>query len=180
MSTTTDPNIITLKNVRLSFPHLFNAHAMEAGQEPKVSAVFLLQNKEHDALIKLIEKTAARVALDEFKKPIRLTRELLRDGNTKQELEGYGDGVTFLTASRKTRPVTVDRDTTPVAEEDGKLYAGCYVNATVRLWCQNNKWGKSVNAELRGVQFVKDGPSFGAGAVNAETEFEAVEGDPEL
>lgn len=172
-----DPAIITLPNVRLSFPHLFTAHAMEEGQEQKFSAAFLFDNTEHATLLDRIEAITDRLILDEFKKKITIKR-CLRDGNEKPELEGYGDGVSFLSASSKIRPVVVDRLRNPLVESDGKMYPGCYVNATIRLWVQNNQWGKRVNAALRGVQFVKDGTSFGAAPVDATQEFEIIDGEP--
>jgi len=65
---------------------------------------------------------------------------------------------------------------TPLVKEDGKPYAGCYVNANIELYAYSHpKGGKGVSASLRAVQFLKDGESFGAGPVNAEDEFEAVE-----
>lgn len=176
MSTEKDPGIITLPNVRLSFPHLFTAHAMEESQEPKFSATFLFDNNEHASLLDKIDTTIDRLALDEFKKKISFKR-CLRDGNEKSELEGYGDGISFLTATCKARPGVVDRQLNPIAEVDGKIYAGCYVNATIRIWVQNNQWGKRVNAQLRAVQFVKDGPSFGAGPVDATQEFTSLGGE---
>jgi hypothetical protein len=169
-----DPAIVKLKNVRLSFPHLFTAHAMEEGQEPKFSATFLMDVEEHKSTIAQIEKLIDRLALDYWKKKTNF-KSCLRDGNDKADIEGYGDGIMFISAGRKTRPAVVDRSVSPVTEEDGVVYAGCYVNATVRLWVQDNKWGKRVNAELRAVQFVKDGESFGAAPINAEDEFEALE-----
>lgn len=172
-----DPAIIKLSNVRLSFPHLFEPHAMEEGQEKKYGAVFLMDNNLHDSLITNLEKTIDRLALDFWKKKQHF-KSCLRDGNDKPDMDGYGDGVMFISASRKTRPPVVDRTVSPVTAEDGIIYAGCYVNATVRLWVQDNKWGKRVNAELRAVQFVKDGDSFGAGPVNAENEFENLMDDP--
>jgi hypothetical protein len=171
-----DPAIIKLANVRLSFPHLFQPHAMEEGQEKKYGASFIMDNVKHDALITQIENTIERLALDHWKKKMHF-KTCLRDGNEKPNMDGYGDGVMFLTASRKTRPPVVNRDVSPLTEEDGVIYAGCWVNTTVRLWVQDNKWGKRVNAELRAVQFVADGESFGAGPVNAEEEFEPVSGD---
>lgn len=169
-----DPAIIKLENVRLSFPHLFTPHAMEEGQEKKYGAVFILDNEKHDKTLTLIEKTIERLALDFWKKKMHF-KTCLRDGNEKPEMDGYGDGVMFISASRKTRPAVVDRAVNPITEEDGIIYAGCYVNATIRLWVQDNKWGKRVNAELRAVQFVKDGESFGAGPVNPEDEFASLE-----
>lgn len=172
-----DPSIITLPNVRLSFPHLWKPHAMEEGQEPKFSATFLLDNGEHGPLLDQIDALIDRLALDEFKKKVGFKR-CLRDGNEKSELEGYGDGTSFITASNKARPGVVNRVLTPIAEEDNIVYAGCYVNATIRLWVQNNNWGKRVNAQLRAVQFVKDGASFGAGPVDATQEFKALDDAP--
>ncbi len=173
-----DIAIITLPNVRLSFPHLFVAHAMKAvdgtEQEPRFSATFLFDNTEHGALLDRIDAMIDRIALDEFKKKVGFKR-CLRDGNEKSELEGYGDGKSFITAANKARPGVVDRRLNPITEADGIIYAGCYVNATIRLWVQNNNWGKRVNAQLRAVQFVKDGESFGAGPVDPTQEFEAID-----
>lgn len=174
-----DPGIITLPDVRLSFPHLFTPHTMpgsEDTQEPKFSATFLFDNTKHSALLDRIDAIIDRLALDEFKKKISFKR-CLRDGNDKSELEGYGDGTSFISASNKARPGVVDRRLNPIAESDGIVYAGCYVNATIRLWVQNNTWGKRVNAQLRAVQFLRDGESFGAGPVDATKEFEQVDDD---
>lgn len=174
---TPDIAIIKLEAVRLSFPSLFTPKAME-GSEPKFSATLIMDNTKHAKLIALMEKTIERLALDYWKKKTSF-KSCLRDGNDKPEMDGYGDGVMFVNASRKTRPAVVDRQVNPVTEEDGVIYAGCYVNATIRLWVQDNKFGKRVNAELRAVQFVKDGESFGAGPVNAEDEFKSLEEEVE-
>lgn len=172
----TDEYIVKLDGVRLSFPHLFQPHSMEEGQEKKFSAVFLLDDEKHATLIAHIEKLIDRCALDQYKKKISFKR-CLRDGAEKPEMDGYGEGTHFISAARKTRPAVVNRDRSPVTEEDGIIYAGCYVNASIRLWAQDNKWGKRVNAELRAVQFLRDGDSFGAGKVDPEEEFEEVTDD---
>lgn len=170
-----DPNVIKLTNVRLSYPNLFVAKAQEEGKEPEFSASFLLDKKQHAALITQIEKQVERVALDFFKKKVPLKHKCLRDGNEKSDKEGYGDEVMFVPARNKKRPVVVDGDLTPLTANDSKPYPGCYVNATIRLFAYDHKTGgKGVSASLRAVQFVKDGESFGAGPVNAEDEFEPV------
>lgn len=179
MSTkTTDPDIIKLNNVRLSYPQLFEPRAAAGSDKLKYSATFLLDKKEHAGLIKHIEKQIERVALDFFKKKVTLKKSCLHDGNEKEDTEGYGDEVMFVTSSDTRRPVVVDRDLTPLTKDDNKPYAGCYVNATVRLYAYDHKvGGKGVSMALRAVQFVKDGESFGAGPVNAEEEFEPVSAD---
>jgi hypothetical protein len=86
--------------------------------------------------------------------------------------DGYA-GMIYISASNKIRPTVVDRQRNPVQEGDKQApYAGCYVNATVTLWAQNNQFGKRINANLRAIQFVEDGPAFGVAPVNAENEFE--------
>jgi hypothetical protein len=66
-----------------------------------------------------------------------------------------------------------------IIESDNKVYAGCVVNATVRLWAQDNNYGKRINAQLRAIQFVKDGAQFGEGAVDVTKEFTALPDEDE-
>ncbi len=167
-----------MKNVRLSYPKLFVPESMEAGKEPKYSANFLLDKKEHAGLIAHIEKQVERVALDKFKKKVTLKRRPLRDGNERAETEGYGDEVMFVTANEVRRPVVCDGDLRPLTKEDPKPYAGCYVNANIRLFAYDHPTGgKGVSAALVAVQFAKDGESFGAGPVVVEEQFDKVSAD---
>ena len=62
-------------------------------------------------------------------------------------------------------------------ESDDVVYGGCFVNVLIRPWKQDNKHGKKINANLRAVQFEKDGEAFGMKPVNAEDEFEPLEGE---
>jgi len=171
---TTDPAKVRLRNVRLSFPHLFKPHAMEAGQEPKYSATFLLDPAVHAAEIASIKEAGNTVAMTFWNgKPPSGVKFCLRDGNEKSDLDGYA-GMLFVPAGNKRAPVVVDEQVQPLNATDNKPYAGCYVNATVRLWVQDNKYGKRVNASLEAVQFVADGEPFGAPGVSAEEEFSPV------
>ena len=67
-----------------------------------------------------------------------------------------------------------------LTEADGLVYSGCYVNARVELWVQDNANGKRINAKLLGIQFVRDGDAFGAGSAPAKpTDFSDLgDGDP--
>ena len=81
----------------------------------------------------------------------------------------------FISARSKSRPTVVDRDKTPLTEQDGRPYGGCFVNAIVELWAQDNQFGKRINATLAGVQFLKDGDAFGGSRPADPDEFEAVD-----
>jgi len=173
---------VKLENVRLSYPSLFKATAMKQADDTmskaKFSATFLMDKKAHAGLIAKIEKMIERAMLDKFQKKVTLKNVCLHDGNDKEDKEGYGDEVMYLVAKSDTRPAVVDQKIVPVTEEDGKIYAGCYVNATVEIFAYSHQLGgKGVSAQLRAVQFVRDGESFGAGPVNADEEFEPVSDD---
>ena len=45
--------------------------------------------------------------------------------------------------------------------EQSKPQPGDYVNAVIEVWAQNNDFGKRINANLVGIQYVKQGESFG-------------------
>lgn len=180
MQPQTDPNKIKLTNVRLSYPNLFTPREPEPGKPPEFSASLILDKVKDRAQIEALEKLIDRVALDKFRRKMGLKHRGLRDGNEKADRDGYGDEVMFITAKAKKdrRPVVVDADKTPLVDGDPKPYAGCYVNASVRAFAYDHATGgKGVGFGLLAIQFVKDGPSFGAAPVDADAEFEDVSGE---
>ena len=49
------------------------------------------------------------------------------------------------------------------------MYSGCYVNTNITLWPQDHSvGGKGVNANLRIVQFFRDGDAFGTARASAD------------
>ena len=180
-----DSVTVRLRNVRLSFPALFKPRAFDETKEPSFSAVFLMA-KEGDP-----EKNAVYVnqgiqavikAAFKGKHPGR-ERVCLKDAAEKGErgVDGYDDTLYFVSTGNKKKVPIVDRDLTPLVETDGKPYAGCFVNATIRLWAQDHKqYGKRVNAQLKAIQFFGDGEPFGEPSVDPAEEFEAVGEDEAL
>ena len=144
-----------LKNVRLSFPSIFKKANFE-GNVGKFEATFLIDKA--DTKTKAMLDAAIEAAIAEAKVKVASDKRCLKDGD-ESEYDGYEGNWSFKAANSK-RPTVIDRDKTPVVEEDEKIYAGCYVNAVVDLWIQNNKFGKRVNANLYGIQFLKDGDAF--------------------
>jgi hypothetical protein len=169
---------IKLDNVRLSYPNLFAAKSFQGGPA-KFSASFIMDKETHAKLIAKVDKAIDTVMKDGgFKgKRSAIKGVCLRDGEEKTNddgtaKDGYGEEVMFLNASNASRPQVVDKDPSiPLTAEDSKIYAGCYVNAIIHLWWQDNDFGKRVNATLKAVQFVRDGESFGEAPVNVEEEF---------
>lgn len=87
---------------------------------------------------------------------------VVNDGNT-QTSAGF-EGMKYVSTRSTVRPTTVDRKGNVTTIEDGIIYSGCYVLADVEVWAQDNQFGKRINAQILGVQFVADGDSFGGGA----------------
>jgi hypothetical protein len=166
---------IVLENVRLSFAQLFVAKQMtdDPNSKAKFSASFLMDpsKPEHAAKIREVEALMKACAEEKWGvgKVPRAVKYCLHDGNEK-DYEGYA-GMMYVSSSSDRRPVTVDRRRNVVVEADGVLYSGCYVNASLRFWAQDNQYGKRVNCELKAVQFVQSGEAFGAAPVDPEREF---------
>jgi hypothetical protein len=104
----------------------------------------------------------------------------LRDGDL-EDWDGY-EGHSYVSASNSKKPSVIqnrkvkNKDGDMVwaeAEEGGERapYSGCYVNALVRLWVQDNKHGKRINASLEIVQYLRKGEAFGAGPVDPNEKF---------
>lgn len=154
---------INLKAVRISYPHLFEPFSFQGRGKAKYSAKFLISKAEQGDLVKTIADAMKAMASESFKdKKLPPADKLcLRDGDQSGREEEAGYWV--LSASDDRRPVVVDRNRSPVVAEDDLIYAGCFVNAKVRLWAQDNQYGRRINANLMGVQFVKDGDRLGGG-----------------
>ncbi len=163
---------IHLKNVRLSFPSIFKRSVFD-GKEGKFEATFLL-DKSDKATKKTLDE-AIKVAIDEAKIKVPADKRCLKDGD-ESEYGGY-EGTWSVKAGSSKRPTLITRDKTPIVEDDDVLYSGCYVNAIVDIWIQNNQYGKRVNANLYGIQFVKDGEPFGRGNEDVTDDFDDLEDD---
>ena len=173
--------VVQLCNVRLAFPNLFTPQRAQNGQgDPAFSASFLMPPDHPDiAKVKAAISKVARAkwgeqADDILKGLVAGDKVCLHNGDTKAQYDGY-KGNMFVAARGKVRPLVLDADKSPLTEADGKPYSGCYVNAIVGIWAQQNTHGKRVNAQLQGVQFLADGEAFGGGRVASADEFEAVD-----
>jgi len=171
---------VTLNNVRLSFPHIFEPQASEGG-EPKYNCTLIIEPgsanaKALSAAVEQVSKEKWGVKADSTLAALRKNdkvcyRESEKTNGSGDVYDGF-EGKHYVSASDKARPTVVDRDRTPLTAADGKPYGGCYVNAVVDVWPQDNGYGKRVNASIKALQFVKDGDAFGGSAPVSADEFE--------
>lgn len=164
---------VMLNDVRLAFPSLFKATSFKPEDPKKYGATFLLEPDSEN--VKKVKKAMVAAAEEKWPgKGVAMVKQLvagnrvcLRSGDEKSDYDGF-EGMVFVSTNNPKRPTVFDRDRTPLAEEDGRIYAGCYVNARVEVWAQDShQWGKRLNASVIGVQFVRDGEPFGGGAAPA-------------
>lgn len=179
---------IMLRNVRLSYEHIFKAVAFEEGQEPKYSATFIIPKDHPDlpAVKRAMFEAGQESFAADFGKAGSWPRGYtcsLKDAD--KDTDSMGDvlaeknpaykGCYILEANSTRRPVTLNRAKAAVVEEDGLIYSGCYVNASLAAAGYTfGKVKKGVKVYLNGVQFVKDGERFGA---DATSDFDALDGD---
>lgn len=182
---------IMLNNVRIAFCQSLHKPEQVNGEgQYRRGAVLLIAKDDPQvaALERVISEAIAAKWPDPKKRaPIeaelrKKDRIALRDGDDKADkYDGFG-GCMALSANGKGGDtpeeagavLLLDQAKQPLKPASGKPYAGCYVNASVEIWVQDNQWGKRVNCTLRGVQFVRDGDAFGGGAPASSDEFEAV------
>jgi len=178
-----------LNNVRISFPQLWEAYAPppkpnEAPSKPAFQCHWILP-PDHPDFVGL--KAAIGTVADNqwgangqavLKQLVEAHRVCLHNGNTKttgegEVLDGYKD-MYYISARSYTRPTVIGHDRAPLTASDGKPYSGCYVNGIFRIWPQFGQYGKRINAQLMGVQFFKDGESFGGGRAADPEEFDTL------
>lgn len=172
---------VNLKDVRLTFPDLFEAKQFDGKGDAKFSGGFLFP-RDHPQIAE-IQKAIIAAADDkwgakagEVLKALKAGDRLaVHDGDAK-EYDGYA-GNLFINSSNKMRPLVIGQNREPLVAADGKPYSGCYVNAIVEFWGQDNAYGKRVNASLLGVQFVRDGERLAGGGVAAQDDFDDISGD---
>ena len=169
-------SVIMIKNARLSFPEIRTPKALNEGQAPKFSCNLLLDKENDKAQIASFKKAIKEAALNAFSQQIPAGLAMcLGDGNSKS-YDGYENAM-FISCASRLRPQIIDRDRTPLVEEDGRPYAGCYVNAAISLWVMDNKYGKRVACNLNALQFSKDGETFGAGGIKVEAVFDDIQSE---
>lgn len=165
---------LLVKNVRLSYPHLFEKFSMEGDDEAKArySCKALLDKETHAEEIKAIRQHLVKLQKEWFEGKIGGDKLFFRDGDDSGKEEQEGTWV-ISASDTKRRPQVLNKDKSVIVEEDDIVYAGAYVHILIRPWKMNHpKFGKRIPANLVGVQFHKDGERFGEEPIDASGHFD--------
>lgn len=132
-----------------------------------------------------VKDVVEEVALDAMKTKDKATAWLASLENSKKcyrngdlrvtkggdPYEGY-EGIWYVAAKNKARPLILDSNKQPLTQADGKPYSGCYANVVIDVYAITDPKRKGVHAAMKGVQFVKDGDAFGGSAPASADEFD--------
>lgn len=191
--------VILVSKARLSFPHLTEPQRQvieTTGKERVSYNCELLMLQDHPAFVKFMQ-VYANMALEKWKEHAQATMNMIQNERklrcfgrgeekvnkkTFQPYEGYA-GMVYITTGRDTPPQIIQADGTPIDPNNTmayqqltrKMYGGCWVNAAIKPWLQENKYGRGVRCDLVAIQFAADDKAFGEGAVDASNLFGAVQ-----
>lgn len=168
-----------LKNVRLSYVHLFKPEAAEGSSDLKYSVSIIIRkdDTENLALIKSAIKAAVAAGLPKWggKKPAGL-KDPLRDGDEDRPDMPEYEGCYFINASSKTKPEVVEvatingkRQLVQITDEE-KVYSGCYGHVSLNFFAYSTNGNKGIGAGLNNVMKTRDGEYLG-GRASAATDF---------
>lgn len=185
--------VIYVSNARLSFPRLVEAASPQPGAAPKFTTDLIFPPASDDVSRFMAE--VGNVATNKWKEHAASVLQMLQndrklrcygsgsekiDKKTFKPYVGY-EGNTYITASSnadhppvivRTDGTTIDNSNTLERQQAArKLYGGCYVNAVIRPWVQDNQFGRAIRCELIAIQFAKDGEAFGEGSVDVSSMF---------
>jgi hypothetical protein len=190
-----EPLKIRIKKVRASYPHVYEVYKGKSDDDGNgaskgkycISCILDQKGEHKDTVAKLVEmmieaakekwgEKDGEIVYDGLKSDGRV---LLRNGNSKvkgtnESSDNAHRGKLVFTANNAIKPSVFDRarvngKAVKLNKEDGKPYAGCYINVIITVWAQDNQWGRRVNAELNGVQFWEDGERITAGSPPSES-----------
>jgi hypothetical protein len=186
---------IRLKNVRASFPHLFERQVGLDGGQGKYSIHGLLDDQSvvqvHsgdgweqttlEGIVKSVAEAAWKNKAGAMLKKFEDRQLFVRDGDKKSDGEKYTEyeGHQYvMAANAKSQPKVFERTGERVtSEEDSPIYPGCRVDLVLDAYANTKSGQMGVFAALLAVRFVADDESFGGGGGASADDFDFDEED---
>lgn len=190
---------VTLRNVRLSFPHLKSPSKSSPESEPKYSCDFIMSDKHPGWTLfmnayRVLAEDKWGSASGSIIQHIANDKKLRCYGygnekiNTKEYkvYTGYeAEDCRFINASNYPDdvPQMIDASGKPVLNKSQEwetlaraLVGGVWVNAVISPWVQDNKWGKGIRCNIEAIQFYAHGEPLGRGTpIDVSNMFESVQ-----
>lgn len=181
---------VKLLDVRIAFcQSLFEAEQYQGKGPFRHSSTFLIV--PGSANDKAIEAAILAAATEKWPKKAAAMIESMRGNSNKfcyqkgdlKDYDGF-QGMMSLAGHRKQQDgapdvfdITKDPQTgrpRRIGKGEGKPYAGCYVNAVLDIYAQDGE-NSGMRCGLLGVQFLRDGDSFGGAGRVKDDDFESID-----
>lgn len=149
---------------RMSFPSLFVPTGyLDGPKKYSVTALWSVDDLKttHKEAWKTLLTAMDAKAKEFFDTPLaRLPANIrrgIRNGNEKEHLNGYGEGILFASLSTDRKPQVVDLSKVLIPDGDTqRIYPGAYARASVNVFAYDNI-GKGVALGLHNVQWLGHG-----------------------
>lgn len=172
--------VITGKDTRFSYAHVFRPHAISDGQEPKYSVCLLIPKEDKTTIAKIKRAIEAAKEAGKSKWGGKIPANLkmpLRDGDEeKPDQEEYA-GCYFINANANQKPGIVDAGLNEIIDSS-EFYSGCYGRASINFFAYNAAGNRGIGCGLNNLQKLRDGEPL-SGRTRPEDDFE-VEEDEDL
>ena len=171
-----NPATITIGPVRFSYLQIWEAKAIEEGQQPKFSVSAIIP-KSDKATIKKIEaaieaaKQSGKDTKFGGKIPVNL-KTPLRDGDERPDDEAYKNSM-FMNCHATTRPGIVGVDREPIMDKE-QVYSGAYGFINVTLYPYNTSGSRGIAVGLNHLMKTKDGERL-SGRVSVDEAFDGID-----
>lgn len=155
---------VTTGEVRFSFPHVFQPHANNPGQEEKYSVTILIPKTDTttiNAIQAAMQAAAQEGVSTKFngQMPAMLKNPMHDGDGTRPNGEPFGEeckGHMVMTASSKQRPEVVDANCQAILNP-AEVYAGCYGRVSLNFFPYNTNGNRGVGCGLNNVQKTREG-----------------------
>ncbi len=143
----------TIYNARLSFPALFNPAGFDGRTDDFGAKLMLHPTDNADAVSALQQWQSHLIANDLKGATLGDDKVCLKPGEAMPNRPEYAGYWIMSASSRKRIHVfdAVNGSMVPVSETDTRVYSGAFAHVKVRMWAQDNQYGKRVNGNLLSV-----------------------------
>lgn len=175
MTMTTQSDLIKLNDVKIAFPNIFQKKVWpNSEREAKYECIFLLDKEIHKKEIELINNQIESLS-DTNKLNKSRIKSCIHDGDLHQR-EEYHAHYTISAKSKDRFPIVNKDGKTPITPDENPFYGGCIVSAYINLYVYTKPMA-GVGANIKSIQFRKEGTPFNNFIQNIEGAFEPIEGE---
>lgn len=160
---------VTTGKVRFCYAKVFEAVAMNEGEEPKYSVCIIIPKDDEVTLAKIDKAVKAAIEFGKSKLTDRNgkipgnLKTPLRDGDIDRADDPAFENAYFLNASTSRKPAIVNRALDPIMDRD-EFYSGCYGRASINFYAYNSNGNKGIAAGLNNLQKLSDGEPLAGGS----------------